>query len=40
MTLVALLGTVTGGWRGKPSLVKVGRFDPDKNWLQAIDAVA
>ena len=26
--------------RGKPSLVKVGRFDPDKNWLQAIDAVA
>jgi glycosyltransferase involved in cell wall biosynthesis len=26
--------------RGKPSLVKVGRFDPDKNWMQAIDAVA
>ena len=26
--------------RGKPALVKVGRFDPDKNWLQAIDAVA
>jgi glycosyltransferase involved in cell wall biosynthesis len=26
--------------RGKPSLVKVGRFSPDKNWLQAIDAVA
>ena len=26
--------------QGKPSLVKVGRFDPDKNWLQAIDAVA
>ena len=26
--------------RGRPSLVKVGRFDPDKNWLQAIDAVA
>ncbi|MGH7728355.1 MAG: glycosyltransferase family 4 protein [Vulcanimicrobiaceae bacterium] len=25
--------------RGKPALVKVGRFDPDKNWLQAIDAV-
>jgi glycosyltransferase involved in cell wall biosynthesis len=25
---------------GRPSLVKVGRFDPDKNWLQAIDAVA
>ena len=26
--------------RGKPSLIKVGRFDPDKNWLQAVDAVA
>ena len=26
--------------RGKPALVKVGRFDPDKNWIQAIDAVA
>lgn len=26
--------------RGKPSLVKVGRFDPDKNWMQAIEAVA
>jgi len=25
---------------GKPTLVKVGRFDPDKNWLQSIDAVA
>ncbi len=25
---------------GKPALVKVGRFDPDKNWLQAIEAVA
>src|SRR5271156_5972247 len=25
---------------GRPALVKVGRFDPDKNWLQAIDAVA
>jgi glycosyltransferase involved in cell wall biosynthesis len=25
---------------GKPSLVKVGRFDPDKNWFAAIDAVA
>ncbi len=29
-----------GALRGKPALVKVGRFDPDKNWLQAIDAVA
>ncbi len=26
--------------RGRPALVKVGRFDPDKNWLQAIDALA
>ena len=25
---------------GRPKLVKVGRFDPDKNWLQAVDAVA
>jgi glycosyltransferase involved in cell wall biosynthesis len=25
--------------QGKPALVKVGRFDPDKNWLQAIDAI-
>jgi glycosyltransferase involved in cell wall biosynthesis len=23
-----------------PTCVKVGRFDPDKNWLQAIDALA
>lgn len=25
---------------GKPTLFKVGRFDADKNWLQAIDALA
>jgi D-inositol-3-phosphate glycosyltransferase len=25
---------------GRTTYVKVGRFDPDKNWLQAIDAVA
>ena len=24
----------------RPTYVKVGRFDPDKNWLQAIDALA
>ncbi len=24
----------------RKTLIKVGRFDPDKNWLQAIDAVA
>ncbi len=25
---------------GQPTLFKIGRFDPDKNWLQAIDALA
>jgi glycosyltransferase involved in cell wall biosynthesis len=35
-----LVSRLRGALRGKPSLVKVGRFDPDKNWLQAIDAVA
>jgi glycosyltransferase involved in cell wall biosynthesis len=35
--LVALFRTAFGERR---TLVKVGRFDPDKNWLQAIDAVA
>ncbi|MDQ2907932.1 MAG: glycosyltransferase family 4 protein [Candidatus Eremiobacteraeota bacterium] len=24
----------------RPALIKVGRFDPDKNWLQAVDALA
>jgi glycosyltransferase involved in cell wall biosynthesis len=27
-------------FQGHPTCVKVGRFDPDKNWLQAIDAIA
>jgi len=27
-------------FRGTPTLFKVGRFDPDKNWLQAIDSLA
>jgi glycosyltransferase involved in cell wall biosynthesis len=35
-----LVALFRGALRGKPALVKVGRFDPDKNWLQAIDAVA
>ena len=35
-----LVATFRKALRGKPALVKVGRFDPDKNWLQAIDAVA
>jgi glycosyltransferase involved in cell wall biosynthesis len=26
--------------RGRKALLKVGRYDPDKRWLQAIDAVA
>ncbi len=26
--------------RGRKSLLKVGRYDPDKRWMQAIDAVA
>ena len=26
--------------RGRKTLLKVGRYDPDKRWLQAIDAVA
>jgi glycosyltransferase involved in cell wall biosynthesis len=35
-----LVASFRAALRGKPALVKVGRFDPDKNWLQAIDAVA
>ncbi len=35
-----LVTLMRSAMRGKPALVKVGRFDPDKNWLQAIDAVA
>ena len=35
-----LVARLRKAMRGKPALVKVGRFDPDKNWMQAIDAVA
>jgi glycosyltransferase involved in cell wall biosynthesis len=35
-----LVAKFRAAFRGKPALIKVGRFDPDKNWLQAIDAVA
>jgi glycosyltransferase involved in cell wall biosynthesis len=35
-----LVARLRSALHGKPALVKVGRFDPDKNWLQAIDAVA
>jgi len=31
---------IGAAFAGHPTFVKVGRFDPDKNWLQAIDAVA
>ncbi|MBD5635309.1 MAG: glycosyltransferase [Candidatus Eremiobacteraeota bacterium] len=35
-----MVAAFRAAFRGRPALVKVGRFDPDKNWLQAIDAVA
>lgn len=31
---------IKAAFGGKPTCVKVGRFDPDKNWLQAVDAIA
>jgi len=36
----ALVKGVRGSMKARPLLAKVGRFDPDKRWLQAIDAVA
>jgi glycosyltransferase involved in cell wall biosynthesis len=36
----ALVEEFKTAFGGKPTLCKVGRFDPDKNWLQAIDALA
>jgi glycosyltransferase involved in cell wall biosynthesis len=35
-----LTAAFTKAFGGKPTLFKIGRFDPDKNWLQAIDALA
>lgn len=35
-----LLAEMKQALGGRPTLVKVGRFDPDKNWLQAVDALA
>jgi glycosyltransferase involved in cell wall biosynthesis len=35
--LVAAFRTAFGA---RKTLIKVGRFDPDKNWLQAVDALA
>ena len=32
--------TLREAFGDRPTCVKVGRFDPDKNWLQAIDALA
>ncbi len=32
--------TLRANLPGRPLLVKVGRFDADKNWLQAVDAAA
>jgi len=36
----ALVAEFKTAFAGKPTLFKIGRFDPDKNWLQAIDALA
>jgi glycosyltransferase involved in cell wall biosynthesis len=36
-TLLAEMKSALGE---RPTLVKIGRFDPDKNWMQAIDALA
>ncbi|GAC1402346.1 MAG: glycosyltransferase family 1 protein [Candidatus Velthaea sp.] len=35
----ALTAEFTAAFNGHPTLFKIGRFDPDKNWLQAIDAL-
>jgi glycosyltransferase involved in cell wall biosynthesis len=34
------VAALTAAFGDRPTCVKVGRFDPDKNWLQAIDALA
>jgi glycosyltransferase involved in cell wall biosynthesis len=36
----ALVSAFRTAFGTRRTLVKVGRFDPDKNWLQAVDAVA
>jgi len=35
-----LTAAFKAAFKGHPTLFKIGRFDPDKNWLQAIDALA
>jgi glycosyltransferase involved in cell wall biosynthesis len=37
---VALVEGFRRAFDGRPALLKVGRFDPDKRWFQAVDAVA
>ncbi len=36
----AVVAECKAAFAGRPTLFKIGRFDPDKNWLQAIDALA
>jgi glycosyltransferase involved in cell wall biosynthesis len=36
----ALVAELKQALGDRPTLVKVGRFDPDKNWMQAVDALA
>jgi glycosyltransferase involved in cell wall biosynthesis len=36
---VAIEG-LRAAWRGRHALLKVGRFDADKRWMQAVDAVS
>jgi len=36
----AIVAEFKTAFAGRPTLFKIGRFSPDKNWLQAIDAVA
>jgi glycosyltransferase involved in cell wall biosynthesis len=35
-----LLAEMKQALAGRPTLVKVGRFDPGRNWIQAVDALA
>lgn len=35
-----LLSEMKQALAGRPTLVKIGRFDPDRNWIRAVDALA
>jgi glycosyltransferase involved in cell wall biosynthesis len=35
-----VIASLQKAFRGRKTLLKVGRYDPDKRWMQAIDAVA